>query len=284
MKCWKSCFALKSSHPRIRKEKESGCFNSDTNSHPETSSKHQCPRHEDEKWEPSDPNDHCSRSFSPLLFWWHCWWLLTKNWTVSAANMMINLRLWISPSCLVQVSTVDIWKASPQRKRHLCWLQRQLENSSASGNPWKGRHCTERNNYHSKNDWQIQSSVNTRVYKQRSSNLNLWKAGGAPLRPILNLATVLELWRGKHTLRSEHHYFCDSNPTLFSILLQLHSPGFWACVPRQGDANSYLGLEGGRKSWFLNTTANWSQIHVCEFLPTVIMAPPQPSRVFPCFS
>lgn len=31
---------------------------------------------------------------------------------------------------------------------------------------------------------------------------------------------------------------------------------FWACVPRQGDANSYLGLEEGRKSWLLNTTAH----------------------------
>lgn len=151
-------------------------------------------------------------------------------------------------------------RSPPQRKRHWCWLQRQLENSSASGNPWKARHCTERNNYHSKSDWQIQSSVNSRVCKQWRSNLNLRKAGGAPLKPILNLATVPQLWRGKHELFGRSGVnttiFVISNTTLLSILLQLHSQGFWACVPRQGDANSYLGLERGRKSWFLNTTAH----------------------------
>lgn len=173
--------------------------------------------------------------------------------------------LWISPFCLFQVSTVVLESTTfsvspPRRKRHLCWLQRQLENSSTSWNPWKPRHCTERNNHRSKNDWQIQSSVNNGVYKQRRSNLNLRKAGGAPWRPILNLATVLELWRGKHKLFScpgvNTTISVTSSPILFSILLQLHSQGFWACVPRQGDANSYLGLEGGRKSWLLNTTAH----------------------------
>lgn len=109
----------------------------------------------------------CSRSFSTLLS--YSWWLLIKNSTVSSANMVINLGLWMSPSCLVQVSQ-RYWKASASSTRKGFVLAPE-----AAGKPislWKAME-TMRNNNHSKNDWQIQSSINTRVHKHWRSNLNL---------------------------------------------------------------------------------------------------------------
>lgn len=210
-------------------------------SHPKSPSKYQHPKHKGEKWKPSDPT--AQGLFLPSFH-------RVGDQKFNSFFCQYGDKFGALDEPILPCSSVHSGTGKPQppaQERDLCWLQRQLENPSASGKPWKR--------------WGIIITVKmigrsraalTPGFTNTGGQISTW---GAPLRPSLNL--VLELRRGKHELLSLQEWAPRFLwlPTLFSILLQPHSQGFWACVPRQGDANSYWGLEG-RKSWFLMTTAH----------------------------
>lgn len=198
--------------------------------------------------------------------------------------MVMNLGLWISPFCLPKVSTVVLERSLPQRK-DICagsrgsWKTHQpLENHGREGTAPRG----------------IISTVKMIGRSRAALTAGFINSGGQTwtwgkqevllLRAILNLAKVLELWRGKHELFS--HYFCDS------IIFVTPNPVFH---PAAASQSRFLGMcPKTRGCWFVFRIGRREEKLVlkhhcphkstCEFLPTAIMAPPQPSRVFPCFS
>lgn len=161
----------------------------------------------------------------------------------------------------------------------------------ADGKPinlWKPRKTKTQHREENGKDWQIQRSTATMVHKEHRSNSNPRKAGGAPIQA--KPGSGHDSWALQKEAQpfqlflSEHHYVCDFQHcswSCFPFCCRFHRQEFWAWVPRRGDGNCYLGLEGGRKEKVV-VKYHCPQKHTCELPPTVTMAPPQPCRVFFC--
>lgn len=155
-------------------------------------------------------------------------------------------------------------------------------------NLWKPRHSTERNEPHNRKFDRSKVTLTPGFIKTMDRIQTYEKQEVSPLRPNLNLDAIFEFFWSKNNLFSHSWIKKTVIVVTFNIALD---PAFcfaavprarWAWVPRRGDADRCLELGGGRKEKLVNKY-HCPQKHTCEHPPTVSMAPPQPSTVFPFF-